>query len=167
MQRVRKLQDGVDPVAEAADALHLVQHGAVAEDKLFHFRVGPSEEDEEEQKNSFHFNLPQYFVRCHYAKPRVPIRQAEDEEFDEGRFQQQLLVFGAEVAETGDVLRPLSYHLHGGRQQVVELPDVVGVFFLSWADFRLVVLSCRKPEFRKKNGQNTNSSKCVCLLTLE
>lgn len=74
------------------------------------------------------------------TKLHVPIRQAEDEELHEGRLQQQLLVFGAEVAETRDVLCPFPDHLHGGRQQVVELPDVVGVFFLAQVHLRLIVL---------------------------
>lgn len=40
VQGLRELQDGVDPVAEAPDALHFVQHGAIAEDELLRFRVG-------------------------------------------------------------------------------------------------------------------------------
>lgn len=39
MKGLRKLQDGVNPVSEAPDTLHFVEHGAIAEDELFHFRV--------------------------------------------------------------------------------------------------------------------------------
>lgn len=40
MEGLGKLQDGVDPVAEAPDTLRFVQHGAFAEDELLRFRIG-------------------------------------------------------------------------------------------------------------------------------
>lgn len=40
MKGLRKVQDRVNPVPEAPDTLHFVQHGAIAEDELFHFRIG-------------------------------------------------------------------------------------------------------------------------------
>lgn len=39
MEASGKLQDGVDPVAEASDALRFVKHFAVAEDQLVRFGV--------------------------------------------------------------------------------------------------------------------------------
>lgn len=69
-----------------------------------------------------------------------PISQTQDEEFNEGRLQQQLLVLGAELGETRDALRPLPDHLHGGCEQVVKLLDVARILLLVGADFRLVVL---------------------------
>lgn len=44
MKGLRKLHDGVDPVPKASDALQFVKHGAIAEDKLFCFRIGASKE---------------------------------------------------------------------------------------------------------------------------
>lgn len=70
----------------------------------------------------------------------LPVREAEDEELDEGRFQQELLVFGAEVREARDALGPLPDHLHGGREQVVELLDVAGLLLPVRDRFRLDVL---------------------------
>lgn len=102
-----------------------------------------------------------------HAELLVPVRQAEDEEFHEGGFQQQLLVFGAKVAETRDVLGPLSDHLHGRRQQVVELLDVVGVFLLSRADFRLVVLNHTRPGFKDQATVSSNLLSWDRLLTFE
>ena len=40
METLRKLQNGGNPVPKASDALLFVKHGPVAEDELFHFRIG-------------------------------------------------------------------------------------------------------------------------------
>lgn len=40
MEALGKVQDGVDPVAEASHTLSLVKHSAVAEDQLVRLRVG-------------------------------------------------------------------------------------------------------------------------------
>lgn len=40
VEGLRKLQDGVDPVSKASDALHFVKHGPITEDELFHFGIG-------------------------------------------------------------------------------------------------------------------------------
>ena len=45
VESLRKLQDGVDPVSKASDALRFVKHGPVAEDELFRFRIGTLEEN--------------------------------------------------------------------------------------------------------------------------
>lgn len=44
------------------------------------------------------------------------IRKTQDEEFNKRRFQQQLLVFCAELRETWDALCPLPDDLHGGSE---------------------------------------------------
>lgn len=41
MEALRKLQDGVNPVAEASDTLHFVKHSTVAENERVHNRIGP------------------------------------------------------------------------------------------------------------------------------
>lgn len=74
----------------------------------------------------------------------LPVRKAEDEELNEGRVQQELLVFRAEVREARDALGPLPDHLHGVCQQVVELLDVAGLLLLVGADFCLDVLKTEK-----------------------
>ncbi|KAG5838150.1 hypothetical protein ANANG_G00220720 [Anguilla anguilla] len=73
----------------------------------------------------------------------LPVRQPQDEELHEGRLQQQLLVLGAEGGEPGDALRPLADHVHGPRQQVIELPYVICVLLLRQTGHRLLVLDRR------------------------
>ena len=53
-----------------------------------------------------------------------PIGQSKDEEFNKGRFQEQLLVIVAKVCEPWYGFSPLFDHVHGTRQQVVELLDI-------------------------------------------
>lgn len=161
MKGLRKVQDGVNPVPEAPHTLHFVQHGAIAEDELFHFRIGAGQRKKK--------TTTSVFISCYlrvpalpYTKLHIPIRQAEDEEFNKSRFQQQLLVFWAEVAETRDALCPLSDDLHGGREQLVKLFDVVGVFFLARADFRLIIL--KYSEGLKKCSKRKSSNARMMLM---
>lgn len=44
MEILRKLQDGVDPVAKATYALCFMKYSPVAEDKLLHSGIRPVEE---------------------------------------------------------------------------------------------------------------------------
>ena len=142
METLRKLQDGVDPVPKASDALRLVKHRAIAEDELVLFRIGPLEK----QNTQFSYPMSQ---GCLVRQDDVtllnsPICKTEDEEFDERRLQQQVLVLGAEVTETRDALRPLPDHLHGGGEEVIELFDVVSVLFLVRTDLRLFILKLQQ-----------------------
>lgn len=45
VERLRKLQDGVNPVTKASDTLHFVKHSPVAEDELVRFRIRTSKEN--------------------------------------------------------------------------------------------------------------------------
>lgn len=69
-----------------------------------------------------------------------PIGQPQDEEFDEGRLEQQLPVLEAELWETRDVLSPNPHHLRAGSEQIVELLHVRGVHLLGRTHRRLLVL---------------------------
>lgn len=129
MKGLRKLHDGVDPVPKASDTLQFVKYGAIAENQLFCFRIGTWKEKRTTwfviffnacgvlqvgRWNSAWFsscclNVSEMFCRKLY----LPIGQTQDEEFHKRRFQQQFLVFGAEVRKTRDALRPLPDDLHG------------------------------------------------------
>lgn len=89
----------------------------------------------------------------------LPIRQTQDEELNKCRFQQQLLVLGAEVREARDAPGPLPDHLHGGCEQIVELLDVGGVFFLVQADFGLVILKLQTAEEQRLIERSTKDSR--------
>ena len=41
METLRKLQNRVNPVPKASDALHFMKHSPIAEDELVHFSIGP------------------------------------------------------------------------------------------------------------------------------
>lgn len=115
MEGLRKLQDGVNPVPKAADTLHFVKHGPIAEDELVHFRIGTSKE---KASRALHVNDKHDEIHlCSISfcwKLHSPICKTQDEELNKRRLQQQFLIFWAELRETWDALRPLPDDLHGG-----------------------------------------------------
>lgn len=69
-----------------------------------------------------------------------PVGQAEDEELQEGRLQQQVLVAWGQLSEARDLLSPLADHLQGTRKQVVELLHVPGIFLPKVGQHQLLEL---------------------------
>lgn len=59
--------------------------------------------------------------------------QAKDEELQEGRLQQEVLVLLGQLAEALDLLGPLADDVHGAGEEVVELLHVHGVLLLKRA----------------------------------
>lgn len=56
-----------------------------------------------------------------------PVRQPQHEQLQEGRFEEEVLVLFGQVGEARDLLGPAPDDLHGTRQEVVELLDVLRV----------------------------------------
>lgn len=69
-----------------------------------------------------------------------PVGQAEDEELQEGRLQQQVLVACAQIRKARDLLGPLADDLQGPREQVVELLHVPGIFLPKVGQHQLLEL---------------------------
>lgn len=57
-----------------------------------------------------------------------PVGQAENEEFQEGRLQQQVLVSGGKLGKAWDLLCPLSDNFQGAREQVIKLLHIACIF---------------------------------------
>lgn len=66
---------------------------------------------------------PCFVLFCNYS----PVRQPQDEEFQEGGFKEKILILLREIGEARDLLRPASNDLHGARQEIIELLDVLSV----------------------------------------
>lgn len=56
-----------------------------------------------------------------------PVRQSQHKKLQEGGVEEEVLVVLREGREARDPLRPVANDLHGSGQEVVELPDVLGV----------------------------------------
>lgn len=69
-----------------------------------------------------------------------PVGQAEDEELQEGRLQQQVLVTCAQLGKARDLLGPLADDLQGPREQVVELLHIPGIFLPKVGQHQLLEL---------------------------
>lgn len=57
----------------------------------------------------------------------LPVGQTQDEKLQECRLEQKVLVLFGEIREARDLLGPGPYDVHGARQEVVELLDVLCV----------------------------------------
>lgn len=69
-------------------------------------------------------------MACFNHKVSQPVRQSEDEELNEGRFKEQLLVLCAEVCESWDGFGPDFYHVQRASQQVIELLNITNILLL-------------------------------------
>lgn len=89
MEVLRKLQDGVDPVAEAPHALGSMKNSSAAEDELLRSGTGPSTQHTSLLLQRRPSNDPCVFYRTTHS----PIRETQDEELDERRLEKELLIF--------------------------------------------------------------------------
>lgn len=78
-----------------------------------------------------------------------PVRQPQDEQLQEGGFKEEILILLGQITEARDLLRPASDDLHGARQEVVELLDVLSV-----VSGHLVVRVCLELEFNLNSTVN-------------
>ncbi len=84
-------------------------------------------------------------IKNEAAKPplqshRVPVRQAQHEELQEGRLEQQVLVWFRQIGKPGNLFCPSADDLHGCSEEVVELLDVLCVIsaqLVVWVGLKL------------------------------
>lgn len=69
-----------------------------------------------------------------------PVGQTENEELQEGRLQQQVLVTGGQLGKAGNLLSPLADNLQGTREQVIELLHIPGVLLPEVGQHQLLEL---------------------------
>lgn len=155
-------QDAVDPVAKAAGALQPVQHQARTEDELALGRLRPGRWDADGgQQGSGAGGRG----GAEWTGGSSPVGQAEDEELQEGRVQQKVLVAWREFGKAGDLLGPLADHLQGGGEQVVELLHVPSVLLAEVGQHQLLELEERSswvstPESARTRA--TGHSRVMC-----
>lgn len=58
---------------------------------------------------------------------KIPVSQTQNEEFQEGWFEEEILVRSRQIGKTWDLLRPVADNLHGDGQDVVELLHMLRV----------------------------------------
>lgn len=69
-----------------------------------------------------------------------PVSQAENEEFQEGRLQQQVLVSGGKLGKARDLLCPFSGNFQGTHEQVIELLHIACIFLPEAGQHQLLEL---------------------------
>lgn len=57
----------------------------------------------------------------------LPVCQAQNEKFQKGRFKEEVLVLLGKISKRGDLFSPSADDLHGARQEIIELLDVLSV----------------------------------------
>lgn len=87
-----------------------------------------------------------YFNYIFFIKESQPVGKSEYEEFNKGRFKQQILVLWAEVWESWYVFSPSSDYIHGTSEQVVKLLDVTRIFLFLMVLHSLLVLLGNRTE---------------------
>lgn len=69
-----------------------------------------------------------------------PVGQAENEEFQEGRLQQQVLVSRRKLSKARDLLCPLSDNFQGTHEQVIKLLHIACIFLPEAGQHQLLEL---------------------------
>lgn len=71
-----------------------------------------------------------------------PVCQPQDEELQEGGFKEEILILLRQIREARNLLCPAPDDLHGARQEIIELLNVLSV-----VSSHLVVRVCLELEF--------------------